>query len=63
MRVHRANGILTVQVDVDGVQSDEEITENVLLGLRDIGEEGGDNFFTGGELESACAPVRGPADS
>lgn len=32
-----------VEVDVDGVEADEEVDEGVLLGLGDVGEEGGGN--------------------
>jgi DNA repair protein RadC len=39
-----------VKVDVDGVQSDKEITKDILLGLGDVGEEGLDNVLSGGEL-------------
>jgi hypothetical protein len=39
-----------VQVNVDGVESNEEITEDILLDLRDVGEKGADDVFSGGEL-------------
>jgi hypothetical protein len=39
-----------VKVDVDGVQSDKEITKDILLGLGDVCEEGLDNVLSGGEL-------------
>lgn len=42
--------LLTVEVDVDGVQSDEEVTQDILLGLRDVGQEGRDDVLSGREL-------------
>ena len=39
-----------MQVNVDTVQSDQEVGEDVLLGLGDVGEEGGDEGCSVGEL-------------
>jgi hypothetical protein len=43
---------LTVEVDVNGVKSDKEVAEDILLCLWDVGEEGRDDSFAGGELIS-----------
>lgn len=40
-----------MEVDVDGVQSDQEIAENVLLGRGNVGKEGGGDLLSRRELE------------
>lgn len=39
-----------MQVDVDGVETDQEVTENVLLGLGNVGQEGRDDGLAAREL-------------
>lgn len=41
-----------MEVDVDGVESDEEVTEDILLGLGDVGEEGRDKVLSVRELRA-----------
>ena len=43
---------LTVEVDVDGVETDEEVGERVLLGWRDMSEQSADQDVASGELEA-----------
>jgi hypothetical protein len=42
--------MLTVQVRVDGVEPDQKVTESVLLGGRDLGQQGRDDLFSRREL-------------
>lgn len=39
-----------MEVDVDCVQSDQEITEDILLDLGDVGQKSRDEVFSGWEL-------------
>lgn len=41
--------VCKVEVDVDGVETDEEINKGILLLSRDVGEEGSSDFLTRGE--------------
>lgn len=50
MWVFYGSEVLTVQVDVDTVQSDQEVGKDILLGRRDMGEEGADEGLSRGEL-------------
>lgn len=55
-KFHRRRRTLTVQVNVDTVQSDQEVGKNVLLGLWDVGKEGADESRSVGELSISYAP-------
>lgn len=41
---------LTVQVNVDTVKPDQEVTENILLGRGDVGEKGANDGLTSRKL-------------
>jgi len=44
-----------VQVNVDTVQSDQEVGEDVLLGLGNVGKEGGNEGSSVRELDMSTA--------
>lgn len=48
-----------MQVNVNRVETDEEVAEDVLLGLGDGREQGGDDGLARGELRRQRAPTRG----
>lgn len=41
-----------MQVNIDTIEPDQEVTENILLGRGDVGEKGADDGFAGRELLS-----------